>query len=130
VRGDALVHRIVLGDADDLASGPFSSSIQNTPIGRARTHTPWERRLLEQHEGIERVVVLGERVGDEAVVGRVHGRGEQAPVEADHVALVVVLVLVAAATWDLDDDVERRVVGCGVGCRVRVGHRRTVSPRR
>ena len=23
-----------------LASGPFSSSIQNTPMGRARTHTP------------------------------------------------------------------------------------------
>ena len=53
----------------------------------------------------------GEGVGDEAVVGRVHGGREQPTVEPDDVLVVVVLVLVAAAARDLDDDVERRARG-------------------
>ena len=67
---------------------------------------PGERRVLEDHHGVERVAVLGQRVGDEAVVGRIRGGGEQPAVEAEDVGLVVVLVLVAAAAGDLDDDVD------------------------
>ena len=65
-----------------------------------------ERRLLDQHERVERVAVLAERVLDEAVVGRVLGGGEQRPVEADPAGLVVHLVLVALPLGDLDRDVE------------------------
>ena len=45
-----------------LASGPASSSIQNTPTGRARTRQPGERGLLHDHEGVERVAVLAQGV--------------------------------------------------------------------
>ena len=58
----------------------------------ARVH-----RVLEQHEGVERVAVAAERVGDEAVVGRIGGGGEQPPVEEHPAVVVVDLVLVAAA---------------------------------
>ena len=65
-----------------------------------------ERRVVEEHQHVERVAVLREGVGHEAVVGRVHGRREKSTVEPDDVALVVVLVLVPAAARDLDHDVD------------------------
>src|SRR5206468_5378953 len=68
-----------------------------------------KRGFLQQHHRIERVVVLRERVGDEAVVSGIHGGGEEASVEAEYVVLVVVLVLVAAATRDLDDHIDHAI---------------------
>src|SRR3546814_3593460 len=64
-----------------------------------------EGRIVEQDQRVERVGVLGERVGDEPVVGRIGRGGEEPAIQAHHVLLVVVLVLVAAASGDLDDDV-------------------------
>jgi len=55
-------------------------------------------------ERVERVTVLAERVLDEAVVGRVAHRREEAPVEHDPAHLGVELVLVARAGRDLDVD--------------------------
>ena len=66
----------------------------------------WIHRVVEEDEGIERVAVTAEGVGDEAVVGGVGGRREQPAIEVDAVRLVVDLVLVAAAAGDLDDDVD------------------------
>ena len=94
-----------------LASSPASSCMYSTPTGRASTHTPGIHRVLEQHQRVERVAVAAERVGDEAVVGRIRGGREQAPVEEDPARLVVDLVLVAAATGDLDDDVDAALGG-------------------
>jgi hypothetical protein len=65
-------------------------------------------RVCHQDEDIERVSVLGERVGHEAVVGRIGRRREQAPVQSDDVVLVVVLVLVPAAGGDLDHHIDSR----------------------
>ena len=65
-----------------------------------------EGRLVEQHQGVERVAVAAEGVLDEAVVGRVAGAGEQAAVEPDATGVVVHLVLVALTLGDLDGDVE------------------------
>src|SRR5215204_1765841 len=65
-----------------------------------------EGRLAQQDHGVERVAVLGQGVGDEAVVGRVVDGAEQHPVEADAARLVVELVLVAGSLGDLDHDVD------------------------
>src|SRR5690606_1861755 len=55
---------------------------------------------------VQRVAVLAEGVLDEAVVGRVGGRGEESTVQADPTRLVVHLVLVPRTLRDLDRDVE------------------------
>ena len=65
-----------------------------------------ERRLLQQHERVQRVAVLTEGALDEAVVGGVAGGREQHAVQADATGLVVDLVLVALSLGDLDGDVE------------------------
>jgi hypothetical protein len=65
-----------------------------------------EGGLIENHQRIERVAVVGKRVLDEAIVGWIPGRGEQHPVQPDPPRLMVHLVLVALALRDLDDYVE------------------------
>ena len=92
-----------------LASGPFSSVIQKTPTGLHLDQAARKGRLVEQDQRVERVAVLGQRVGDEPVVGRVDRRREEPAVESDQVPLVVVLVLVAAPPGDLDDDLDGAV---------------------
>ena len=75
-------------------------------MARQRDQAAGERRLVEQHQGVERVAVLAQGVLDEAVVGRVAGGGEQHPVQADASGGVVHLVLVPLALRDLDRHVE------------------------
>src|SRR5665648_417355 len=65
-----------------------------------------EGRLLEQHQGVQRVAVLAKGALDEAVVVRVAGGGEEHPVQADPPGRVVELVLVPLTLGDLDGDVE------------------------
>ena len=72
----------------------------------AHEHAGEQRVALQQHQRVQRVAVVAERVLDVAVVGRVLGRGEQRAVQAHAAGLVVDLVLVAASPGDLDQDVE------------------------
>ena len=55
-----------------------------------------ERRLVTQDHGVERLTVGPERLGDEAVVGGVDGARGQPSVQAQRLALLVVLVPLAA----------------------------------
>src|ERR1700704_1972587 len=66
--------------------------------------TAGERGVRHQDESVQGVAVLRQGVGEVAVVRRVAGGGEEAAVEEDRPGLVVVLVLVPAATGYLDDD--------------------------
>ena len=60
-------------------------------------------RFLTEHQNIERVVVFGQRLRNEPVVGRVIHRRVENPVELQQPGLFVELVLDARPHGDLDD---------------------------
>ena len=75
-------------------------------MARQRIRQPGNVGSRDEHQRVERVAVLAEGVLDEAVVGRVLGRGEQRPVQADPAGRVIHLVLVAVPLGNLNRDVE------------------------
>ena len=89
-----------------LSSWPLSSVMRKTAIAVTGIRQPRERRLGDADHRVERVAVLAERVGDEAVVGRIDDRGEQEAVELDAAERLVPLVLVARPLRDLDEAME------------------------
>lgn len=62
--------------------------------------------LSQQDKGVKRVAVLAEGALDVSVVIRVLRRGEQGAVETDATGLMVHLVLILVATWNLDRHIE------------------------
>jgi hypothetical protein len=121
--------RIAQGDADDLGIRALLVFHPEDPDRPGADPAPGEDRLLEQHQDIQRVAVLGQRVRNEAVVGRVDGRREQPPVQVQHMAFVIELVLVPAAPRHLDDDLDRAGTEI-LGVRCRRGRRdRLADPR-
>src|SRR5580700_8856504 len=101
-----LLPRVAGGHADDLVVAALLVGHPEHPDRTAADQAAGERRLQHQDHRVERVAVLAQGAGHEAVVGRVLGRGEQRAVQADQAAVVVDLVLVPAAPRDLDQDVE------------------------
>ena len=63
-------------------------------------------RLLAQHQHVERIVVFGEGLGDEAVVGGIVHGGVEHTIQLDQSADLVEFVLDARSEGDLDDAVE------------------------
>ena len=57
---------------------------------------------IDQHEHVERIAVVAEGAGNEAVVARVMHRRKEVPVEAEDVQILVVLVLANSLQRDLD----------------------------
>ncbi len=102
------------GTAMTLASPPASSVMLNTPTGRTVDADAGEQLVVEQHQHVDRVAVVAERVLDVAVVRGVAERRVEHAVEEHPPGLVVDLVLDAAALRDLD---EGGVVGHGVPSR-------------
>ena len=101
-----LLAGVVAGHAEDLVVTALLVAHAEHPDGARPDEAAGERRLLDQHQGVERVAVLAQGVFDEPVVRRVLGGGEQRPVQPDPAGVVVELVLVAAALGNLDGDVE------------------------
>jgi len=67
---------------------------------------PRKGGLVDEHERVEVLLILGQRLFEEAVVGRKDDGRKEVAVELDHTALFVVLVLVAAPLRDLDEATE------------------------
>ena len=65
-----------------------------------------ERRLAYHHKRIERIAVLSKGSLDEAVVGRILGRGEQRTVQPDPASFMINFVLVLLTLGNLDGDIE------------------------
>ena len=91
------------------------------------------RRVLQEHQRVERVAVPAQRVGHEPVVGGIGGGREQPAVEEDLPGVVVDLVLVAAAPRDLDDDVDAALAGASwsmgaIRARSRTARRSSARP--
>jgi hypothetical protein len=70
-------------------------------------HAAREGGVVSGHHYVQGVAAIGERGGDEAVVGGVADGTRQDPVTHDNSELGFVLVLVAAAYGDLYDGVEQ-----------------------
>ena len=98
--GFAVVNTQNLGVAASVIGHPHHAD------GADMNPAPREGGVLGEYKDIERVAVLRERVGDEAVLGGVRGGGEEAAIEADSASFVVDLVLVSAASGDFDDDID------------------------
>ena len=71
------------GTHSTLSSSPFSSRHLEHPDRLDRDHAARERRLGDQHQGVDRVAVAAERVDDEAVVRRVDDARPERAVEHD-----------------------------------------------
>src|SRR5450755_457400 len=67
---------------------------------------PGEGGFRDANERIEWIAVIGQRLREEAVVGRIHDGGEQEPVEHDPALLVVPFILVPRTHRNLDAAVQ------------------------
>ena len=83
---------------------------QERPDRAGRNDAAGEGRLLDDHEGVQRIAVSGQRLHHESVVRGIVDRGEEHSVEADAAGLLVELVLLAGAPRDLDEDVKALIL--------------------
>jgi hypothetical protein len=84
---DLRAHRVAQRDAHELVVGAFSSTMRKTATVRTRIRQPGKVGSPTRTSASRRSPVLAERPFDEAVVGGVNGRGEEAPVKDDRVEL-------------------------------------------
>ena len=104
---DGMLTRIRLRHAEQL--GVVSATVMEIKeADRASLdQTSCERGLRHDHHGIEGRSVLGERVGDEAVIEGVTHRRVQHAVECHHPRFSGIFVFVAATSRDLHQQVHQ-----------------------
>jgi hypothetical protein len=103
---DVFVARVVFADAEDLfVAESLVEHLQNADWTYLHDATG-ETGSVNEDEDVERIAVVGEGAGDEAIVtGIVDGRVEIA-VETEDVEFLVVFVFIAALVGDFDDGVD------------------------
>ena len=96
----AVMHAQDLGVASGIVGHPQDANGADVdPAAR-------KRGVFSENENVERIAVLGERVGDEPVFSGVGGGREKAAVEVNPPSFVVNFVLVATPARDLDHDID------------------------
>ena len=103
---DVLLVGIADGDAQDLEVEALLVVHLEAADRAGPDVAAGEGRLVDDQEGVGVVAVAGARALDEAVVEVVEDGARQDAVEPEDARRLVVLVLVAAAPRDLDDDLD------------------------
>ena len=93
-------------DGDDLVVESLLVAHPHDADGTCLDDRERVDRFLAQDQGVQRVAIVTERPGDEAVVGRVVHGAVQHPVQPHQSRFLVELVLVLAAHRHFDDDGE------------------------
>jgi hypothetical protein len=94
------------GDGDDLVVLLAHVNQGHQADGAGVDDGQRHDRLLAQHQHVERIVVLGQSLGDESIVGRVVDGGVENAVEFDQAAGLVELALHAGAEGTFNDRLE------------------------
>ena len=98
--------RVLRGDGDDLVVALAGVDHGHQADGARVDQRQRHHRFLAEHQHVERIVVFGQRLRNETVVGRIVHRRVQHAVQLDQAALLVQFVLHAGAERNLDDRVE------------------------
>lgn len=75
--------------------------------------TAGEGGLVDHHDDVQRVMILGEGLRDEAVVARIVASGVQVPVQLDQAGVFVHLEFVSPAFGNLDDGMDDVFLAAG-----------------
>ena len=103
---DVLVAGVALADAEDLFVAEALVEHFEDADGADFHDAAGEAGGVDEDEDVERVAVVAEGAGDEAVVAGVVDGGVEIAIEAEDVELFVVLVLVDSLVGDFDDSVD------------------------
>ncbi len=98
-----VVIRVVSWDCQDLVVGFPTIEHPQHPQWPAVDLASGKRRLVQVDEHIEWIAILVQGARNETIVTRIVDRGIEHPIETDHPARLVELVLVATAARNLDD---------------------------
>src|SRR5262249_45124326 len=105
IRSAAIVGEPGIADADryDLVVDALLVAHSHHADGAGGHDRQRVHRLLSEHQRIERIAIVAIRAWNEAVVRRIVYGAVQHAVESQQSGLLVQLVLVRAAPWNLDD---------------------------
>src|SRR5262245_34290094 len=95
------VQRVALGDGQDFFVLLALVNHAQHADGADFHQASGKARRLHQHQHVQRVAIQTQRRGDETVVAGIMDRRKKSPVQAKHVELLVILVLIDRVPRDL-----------------------------
>jgi hypothetical protein len=85
-----------------LIRNPLVQHFEQTD-GPCGEHTAWKGWGISQNKDVEGIAVLGEGLGDEAVVARIVDRRMKIAIQSEHVERLVIFVFVDTVEGDFND---------------------------